>query len=282
VTLRCSDDLDATWTDHKAIPLRFPEESGLALKRVWQITPGRQAEPERLFLGVEPSCLFESTDRGGSWRPVEGYLKHEHRQFWTPGNGGLCLHTILLDPAHSERMLAAQSTGGVYRTEDGGASWQPRNQGVRADFLPEKYPEYGQCVHKVVHHEARPERFYLENHGGLYRSDDWDDRWEDIADGVPSDFGFAMAIHPADPETVYILPLDGEGRRPVGVKLQVPVRGMGARPGRGWGTACRRRTRTRPRCATAWTRTRSIPPGSISGPAAARSTARAMRARRGR
>jgi hypothetical protein len=152
---------------------------------------------------------------------VPGYLKHPHREFWSPGNGGLCLHTILLDPKRSDRMLAAQSTGGVYRTEDGGRSWQPRNRGVRVDFMPEKYPEFGQCVHKVVHHESRPERLFLQNHGGLYRSDDWGDQWSDIAQGVPSDFGFAMAIHPHDPETVYILPLDGYGRWPVDARLQV-------------------------------------------------------------
>jgi hypothetical protein len=220
-TLHRSADLGGSWSDKEEIPIRFPEDSGLALKRVWQITPGRDSEPDRLFLGVEPSCLFESSDGGASWRPVEGYLKHPHRDFWSPGNGGLCLHTILLDPERSNRMLAAQSTGGVYRTEDGGRSWNPRNQGVRADFLPDKYPEFGQCVHKVVHHDSRPERLFLQNHGGLYRSDDWGDQWQDIAHGVPSDFGFAMAIHPTDPDTVYILPLDGYGRWPVDAKLQV-------------------------------------------------------------
>jgi photosystem II stability/assembly factor-like uncharacterized protein len=152
---------------------------------------------------------------------VLGYLNHPHREFWSPGNGGLCLHTILLDPERSDRMLAAQSTGGVYRTEDGGRSWQARNQGVRADFLPDKYPEFGQCVHKVVHHDARPERLFLQNHGGLYRSDDWGDQWNDMANGVPSDFGFAMAIHPTDPDTVYILPLGTDGRWPVDAQLKV-------------------------------------------------------------
>jgi hypothetical protein len=209
-TLRRSDDLGTTWSGTDERPVRFPEESGLSLKRIWQIRPGRDSEPERMFLGVEPTCLFESADGGDSWAPVEGFLKHEHRPKWTPGNGGLCLHTILPDPASDARMLVAFSTGGVYRTDDGGTSWRARNHGVRAEFLPDKHPEFGQCVHKVVHHPERPERLFLQNHWGLYRSDDWGDSWQDIANGVPSDFGFAMAMHPHDPDTVYIVPLESD------------------------------------------------------------------------
>lgn len=212
-TLRRSDDLGATWTGKDERPVRFPEGSDLALNRIWQIQPGREDEPDRIFLGVEPSCVFESADGGDTWRPVEGFLKHEHRERWTPGNGGLCLHTILADPGDRDRMVVAFSTGGVYRTEDGGATWRPRNHGVRAEFLPDKHPEFGQCVHKIVHHPSRPERLFLQNHWGLYRSDDWGDRWEDVANGVPSDFGFAMAMHPTDPETVYIVPLESDGFR---------------------------------------------------------------------
>jgi hypothetical protein len=137
-------------------------------------------------------------------------LTHPHRPKWTPGGGGLCLHTIIPDPANAKRMLVAMSTGGVYRTDDGGATWRARHVGVRADFLPDKHPEFGQCVHKVVHHPARPERLYLQNHWGLYRSDDWGDTWTDIANGVPSDFGFAMQVHPADPDTVFIVPLESD------------------------------------------------------------------------
>jgi photosystem II stability/assembly factor-like uncharacterized protein len=166
-----------------------------------------------MWAGVEPSALFESRDGGESWTAVEGLLKHEHRPKWTPGAGGMCLHTIVPDPQNRDRMLIAMSTGGVYRTDDGGKSWRARNAGVRAEFLPNKYPEFGQCVHKVVHHPAQPGRLFLQNHWGLYRSDDWGDNWTDVANGVPSDFGFAMQVHPHDPNTVYIVPMQSDGFR---------------------------------------------------------------------
>jgi hypothetical protein len=209
-TLRRSDDLGASWSAGEERPVKFPEASGLALKRIWQIMPGRADEPDVLYLGVEPTCLFESGDGGDTWAPVEGFLRHEHRERWTPGNGGLCMHTIIPHPEDRARMLVAFSTGGAYGTEDGGRTWAPRNKGVRAEFLPDKHPEFGQCVHKVVHHPSRPERLFLQNHWGLYRSDDWAQSWTDIANGVPSDFGFAMAMHPHDPDTVYIVPLESD------------------------------------------------------------------------
>ena len=209
-TLRRSDDLGASWSDKEERPVKFPEASKLSLKRIWQIQPGRADETDVLYLGVEPSCLFESRDGGDTWAPVDGFLNHEHREQWTPGGGGLCLHTILPHPDGNDRMLVAFSTGGAYATRDGGATWAPRNKGVRADFLPDKHPEFGQCVHKIVSHPSRPDRLFLQNHWGLYRSDDWAESWTDIANGVPSDFGFAMAMHPHDPDTVYIVPLEGD------------------------------------------------------------------------
>jgi len=211
-TLLSSDDFGKTATEPKTYTVKFPEESGLALKNIWQICLPAN-EPETIYCGVEPSALFVSRDAGQNWSPVKGFLEHPHRAKWTPGGGGMCLHTILPHPTNNKSMMIAMSTGGVYRTDDGGQTWQARNQGVRADFLPEKYPEFGQCVHKVVRHPAQPQRLYLQNHWGLYRSDDSGDSWQDIAKGVPSDFGFCMVVHPHDPETVYIVPVESDEYR---------------------------------------------------------------------
>ena len=209
-SVRSSDDYGTTWSTGEGRSVRFPEESGRAVAQIWQLAPGRAETPDSLYCGVEPAALFESNDGGKTWAPNQGLLNHEHQPKWQPGGGGLCLHTIVLDPANRKRMLIAISTGGVYRSDDGGKTWRARNAGVRAEFLPDEHPEFGQCVHKVVHHPSRPERLFLQNHWGLYRSDDWGDSWHDIANGVPSDFGFAMEMHPHDPDTVYIVPLESD------------------------------------------------------------------------
>jgi photosystem II stability/assembly factor-like uncharacterized protein len=161
---------------------------------------------------VEPAALFKSTDGGETWALERGLFDHPHRTQWQPGGGGLCLHTILPDPTNDQRLFVAISTGGVYRTDDGGRNWQPRNQGVRAQFLPpdQQYPEWGQCVHKIVSHPENAQRMFLQNHWGLYRSDNGGDSWNDIANGVPSDFGFALEIDPHDANTAYIIPIESD------------------------------------------------------------------------
>ena len=208
--LRSSDDFGKIWTNPLEASIRFPAESGASLRNIWQICPGRKEEPEKLYCGVEPAALFESADGGDSWSLIRGLYDHPHRPRWMPSNGGLILHSILPDPCNKDRMYVAVSSGGVYRTEDGGSTWQARNHGVRVVFLPEKYPEFGQCVHKIVLHESRPERLFLQNHWGLYRSDNCGDTWQDIANGVPWDFGFAMLMHPHDADCVYIVPVESE------------------------------------------------------------------------
>src|SRR6266481_6109662 len=208
--LRSSDDFGRIWTNPLEASIRFPAESGASIKNIWQICLGRSDEPEKLYCGVEPAALFESRDAGESWSLVRGLYDHPHRPRWMPSNGGLVLHTVVPDPCNKERMYVAVSAGGVYRTEDGGITWQARNNGVRVMFLPEKYPEFGQCVHKIVLHESRPERLFLQNHWGLYRSDNRGDSWQDIARGVPSDFGFAMLMHPHDADCVYIVPVESD------------------------------------------------------------------------
>lgn len=208
--LRSSEDFGKSWTNPQEASIRFPADTGLSLKNIWQICPGRADEPDVLYCGVEPAALFETQDGGETWSLVRGLFDHPHRPRWVPGNGGLALHTIVLDPADKQRIYVAVSAGGVYRTNDAGRTWTAQNRGIRVTFMPSKYPEFGQCVHKIVLHPARPERLFLQNHWGLYRSDDSSDNWTDIANGVPSDFGFAMVMHPRNPDCVYIVPVESD------------------------------------------------------------------------
>ena len=209
--LRSSDDFGKSWTNPPQAPIRFPSDTGLSLKNIWQIALGRPEEPNVLYCGVEPAALFETRDAGETWSLVRGLFDHPHRPRWMPGNGGLALHTIVLDPADNQRMYVAISAGGVYRTtNDGGCTWTAQNQGIRAMFRPDKYPEFGQCVHKIAMHPGRPERLFLQNHWGLYRSDNAAENWTDIANGVPSDFGFAVTMHPKNPDCVYIVPVESD------------------------------------------------------------------------
>jgi len=208
--LRSSDDFGRVWTNPLEAQIKFPTDSGVSLKNIWQICLGRADQPNVLYCGVDPAALFESSDGGETWSLVRGLFDHPHRPRWVPGNGGLCLHTILLNPDEHERMYVAISAAGVYGTADGGRTWCARNRGIRVVHQPDKYPEFGQCVHKMAMHPARPERLFLQNHWGLYRSDDDAESWKDIANGVPSDFGFAMVMHPHNPDCVYILPVESD------------------------------------------------------------------------
>jgi hypothetical protein len=207
--VRWSDDLGKTWADPAEGNVRFPSSTGASLNQIWQLRPDGDQRPDTVWAGVEPAALFRSDDGGETFGLVQGLWDHPHRPRWQPGGGGLCLHTVLPHPTDPERIWVAISTGGVYRSDDGGGSWRSRNQGVRAQFLPEpdRYPEFGQCVHKIALAAGRPDRLYLQNHWGLYRTDDGGDQWEDMANGVPSDFGFPIVAHPGDPDTAYIIPL---------------------------------------------------------------------------
>ncbi|MCI0689068.1 MAG: exo-alpha-sialidase [Sporichthyaceae bacterium] len=217
-----SDDLGKSWHEPEHAPVRYPEWTEAALKRVWQLQPGLAAQPEVVWAGAEPGALFKSEDGGVSFELVGGLWNHPQRAKWDPGNGGLCLHTVIPHPADPQRMTVAVSTGGVYQTADAGTSWAPANIGIRADFLPGDAPEFGQCVHKVAMHPSRPEQLFAQNHGGVYRSDDGGQHWVSIADGLPSDFGFPIVAHPHRPGTVYVFPLAGDfDRRPPGERARV-------------------------------------------------------------
>jgi len=215
-SVRRSDDLGKTWVEAETPNIKFPEGTDTKIAQIWQIAPAGPDQPDVLYAGVEPAALFKSTDGGESWELVQGLWDHPHRPTWQPGGGGLGLHTILFDPrGPKKRMLIAISTGGVYLTEDGGTTWRASNTGVRAEYNPEdqRYPEYGQCVHKVARDSANPDRLFLQNHFGLYRSDDGGGSWIDIANGVPSDFGFPVVAHPNKGDTAFIIPLIADVKR---------------------------------------------------------------------
>lgn len=211
--VRRSDDLGATWQETPGGAIRFPEGAGATVDRVWQLTPG--VGPDVVWAGTEPGAVWRSTDRGETFALEQALWDHPHRPQWNAGFGGQAFHTVLPHPDDPMSVTAALSTGGVYQTADGGASWEPRNQGIRAEFLPEgqQFPEFGQCVHKITRHPLRPERMYLQNHGGVYRSDDHGASWQSISAGLPADFGFPIVVHPHDPDTVHVFPINGGDRR---------------------------------------------------------------------
>jgi photosystem II stability/assembly factor-like uncharacterized protein len=207
-----SADRGATWA--RAEQLGLPSESGLTLERTWHLEPGRTNEPGRLWLGGAPGALFRSDDGGSSWRSVAGILEHPTRERWQPGAGGMCCHSIQLDPDAPERMYVGISAAGVFRSDDEGETWTPANKGTAADFNPDRYPEVGQCVHKVLLHPGRPGRLWQQNHCGVYRSDDAGESWERLDDnGLPSDFGFPLALDPTDPDAAFVVPEEGAENR---------------------------------------------------------------------
>ena len=233
-TIHHSDDLGNTWTQAKESPAlsrgsksgrpastmdeAFISEGGESIKekpekmiKVWNIKPGRASEPNVLYAGAQPASLFVSKDRGDTWTLNESLYDHPQRGEWGPGAGGLTLHTILLDPTNDQRMYIAVSAAGCYRTDDGGVTWKPYNKNVRADFMPDKYPEFGQCVHKMTMHPATPNVLYQQNHCGVYRSDNFVEDWVDIGEGkLPTPFGFAIGVHPTDPRTIYTVPEESQ------------------------------------------------------------------------
>lgn len=209
-----STDLGKKFKETKSAPA-FPKDDGRALANIWSLAPG--SDKQDVWCGVEPASLFCSRDGGDSWELVPGISNHAHARQWQPGNGGLCMHTIVRD---GSRMHLGISTGGHYLSEDGGETFVASNQGVGAGYVPDPYPEFGQCVHKIASHPAAPGRLYMQNHGGwedrpgigVLRSDDHGHTWRSISEGLPSDFGFPIVVHPHDPDVVYVVPLEPNTR----------------------------------------------------------------------
>jgi photosystem II stability/assembly factor-like uncharacterized protein len=205
-----STDLGKSFKETKSAPA-FAKDDGRALINIWSLEPGDGKK--ELWCGVEPASLFHSEDNGNSWEMIDAISNHPHARKWHPGTGGLCMHTILRD---KNRIHLGISTGGHYISEDGGQTFSASNSGVGAGFVPDPYPEFGQCVHKIVAHKDAPGRLYMQNHGGwpdrpgigVLRSDDHGHTWHSIADGLPSDFGFPIAVHPHDADTIYVMPLE--------------------------------------------------------------------------
>ena len=186
---------------------QFPEGDDRPVSRLWHVQPGHASQPGVIWAGADPGALFRSADDGKTWTGIPGINDHPTRDRWQPGAGGLMVHTIVQDPADAERMFVAISAAGVFRTEDGGRTWQAKNRGVRADFVPDNHPEVGQCCHHLVMSPENPNVLYQQNHCGVYRTVDGGDSWEDIGAGrLPATFGFPMAIHPRDGRTIYVVP----------------------------------------------------------------------------
>ena len=206
-----AEDPAGEWEQAEGIAL--PGGGDEALERIWTIVPGEA--DGLLYAGGDPGVLFESRDGGASWELNEPLWEHRRREGWQPGGGGLCLHTIVPWPGEPEKLALAVSAAGVWLTEDGGRTWRRGNRGLVPNYVPEDTPpeDAGLCVHRMHRAPRQPERLFMQFHGGVYRSDDAGESWDDVADGLPSDFGFPLAIDPADPESAFLIPLTADTDR---------------------------------------------------------------------
>jgi len=227
-----SDDGGKTWA---AVDNKFVYEGTIGthlwydatphaweFKRIWHLEPSL-TDPDTVYAGAEDAAMFKTTDGGKSWHELAGLRTHPSGSLWQPGAGGMGLHTILLDPANPGRIYIAISAAGVFRSDDDGATWRPINQGLQSPYvLPDPDAQVGHCVHRIALHPARPETLYMQKHWDVMRSDNGGERWYDVGEGLPSDFGFPIDVHAHEPETVYVVPItsDSEHYPPEG-KLRV-------------------------------------------------------------
>ena len=212
--------------------------------RVWHLEPSL-SDPDTVLAGVEDAALFCSTDGAQSWNELAGLREHGSGPSWQPGAGGMCLHTIVLDPSDAKRIFVAISAAGVFRTDDSGKTWRPVNKGLRSGAIPDEDAEVGHCVHRLARHPSRPEVLYMQKHWDVMRSDDAGESWQEVSGDLPSDFGFAIDVHAHEPETVYVVPIksDSEHFPPEG-KLRVYRSRTGGTSGSRSRRASPRRTAT--------------------------------------
>lgn len=189
------------WYDGSSRPWEF--------KRVWHLEPALD-DPDTVYAGVEDAALFRSDDGGGSWRELPGLRGHGSGPAWQPGAGGLCLHTILLDPSDAQRIYAAISAAGAFRSDDAGATWKPINRGLHSLYIPDPNAEVGHCVHRIALHRDRPQTLYMQKHWDVLRSDDAGESWREVSGNLPSDFGFVIDVHAHEPETIYVVPIKSD------------------------------------------------------------------------
>ncbi len=201
------------WYDGTQRPFEFA--------RVWHLEPSPD-DPDTAYAGIQDAALFQTTDGGQTWRELPALRNHQSAQAWQPGAGGMCLHTILLDPSHPGRMFVAISAAGVFRSDDAGATWRPINRGLRSEQIPDPTAEVGHCVHRIAMHPSRPNVLFMQKHWDVMRSDDAGESWKDVGGNLPTDFGFPIDVHSHEPNTIYVVPIksDSEHYVPDG-KLRV-------------------------------------------------------------
>ena len=190
-----------TWYDGSPHPYEF--------KRVWHLEPSLN-DPDTVYAGVEDAAIFKSSDAGQTWNELPGLRTHKTASGWAPGAGGLCLHTILIDPKNHDRMYGAISSAGVFRTDDAGKSWKPINRGLRSNHIPDQDAEVGHCVHRIAMHPSRPNVLFMQKHWDVMRTDDGGDTWHEISGDLPTDFGFVVDVHANEPDTVYVVPITSD------------------------------------------------------------------------
>lgn len=226
-----SDDGGATWNPvgnafpYDGVPGTHQWYDGTPhpweFKRVWHLEPSR-TDPDTVFAGVEDAALFRSTDGGATWTELSGLRKHGSGPNWAPGAGGMCLHTILVDPVDPARIYIAISAAGAFRSDDDGATWKPINKGLHSLYIPDPTAEVGHCVHRIAMHPSRPSTLYMQKHWDVMRSDDAGESWREISGNLPTDFGFPIDVHAHEPETVYVVPIKSDSEHfPLDGKLQV-------------------------------------------------------------